>query len=245
MPLIIAHRGASAVERENTIAAFRTARRLGADMVELDVRPTADGALAVHHDARLEDGTPLVRLAAAELPRHVPLLDAALDACAGMGVNIEIKSSPLDPDFDPERRLADAVVELVASRGERDRVIVSSFDPAMVARVRELDPAVATAWLTIGIEVATAVGTCVAAGHRWWHPHERDVTAEAIAVAHAAGLGVNAWTVDDPARMAELAAWGTDGICTNVPDVAVRTLRTPPHPNSRHEAPLPHPNSRQ
>jgi glycerophosphoryl diester phosphodiesterase len=225
MTLIIAHRGASVAERENTIAAFRAARRLGADMVELDVRRTADGALAVHHDARLEDGTALVTLAATELPPHVPLLDAALDACAGMGVNVEVKNSPLDPDFDPDRRLAAAVVELVAARGDHDRVIVSSFDPATIERARALDPRVPTAWLTVGVDAATAAATCTAGGHRFWHPYADDLTPEAVDRAHAAGLGVNTWTVDDPDRMAELAAWGTDGICTNVPDVAVAVLR--------------------
>jgi hypothetical protein len=59
LPLVIAHRGASAHHPENTIAAFRGAAEAGADMVELDVRITADGALAVHHDAQLGDGQPL------------------------------------------------------------------------------------------------------------------------------------------------------------------------------------------
>jgi glycerophosphoryl diester phosphodiesterase len=229
MTLVIAHRGASVAERENTIAAFRAARRLGADMVELDVRRTADGALAVHHDARI-DGTPLVSLASTELPPYVPLLADALDACEGMGVNVEIKNSPLDPDFDPDRRLATAVVELVAARGECGRVLVSSFDPVTIERVRTADPRIATAWLTYGVEAAVAIGTCTAGGHRFWHPYERDLSPEAVAAAHTAGLGVNTWTVDDPGRMRELVAWGVDGLCTNVPDVAVAVLGRPPPP---------------
>ncbi len=56
MPAVIAHRGASKAFAENTVAAFRGALAMGADMVELDVRRTADGRLAVHHDARLPDG---------------------------------------------------------------------------------------------------------------------------------------------------------------------------------------------
>src|SRR5262245_27082175 len=93
-PAVIAHRGASRAAPENTLEAFRLARSLGADAVELDVRRTRDGALAVHHDARLPDGQSVVDLSAAELPRSVPLLDAALDACAGMWVNVEIKNDP-------------------------------------------------------------------------------------------------------------------------------------------------------
>ena len=65
------HRGASAAERENTLAAFDTARRMGADGVELDVRRTADGALVVAHDPLLADGRALVSLDRAELPPDV------------------------------------------------------------------------------------------------------------------------------------------------------------------------------
>ena len=63
---VIAHRGASKVERENTLAAFRRAGEMGADAVELDVRRTADGAMAIHHDAHLGDGRLICDLAADE-----------------------------------------------------------------------------------------------------------------------------------------------------------------------------------
>ncbi len=89
---VIAHRGASRAERENTLAAFRRAAVMGANAVELDVRRTSDGAMAVHHDAVLPDGRVICEMTSAELPEHVPLLPAALDACNGMWVNIEIKN---------------------------------------------------------------------------------------------------------------------------------------------------------
>ena len=73
---------------------LRRAADLGADSVELDARRTADGQLIVHHDAQLPDGRAIVDLAAADLPTSVPSLAEALDACAGMGVNIEIKNWP-------------------------------------------------------------------------------------------------------------------------------------------------------
>ena len=60
LPQIIAHRGASRAEAENTLAAFRTAGRMGADAVELDVRRSRDGAMAVHHDDHLADGRNIV-----------------------------------------------------------------------------------------------------------------------------------------------------------------------------------------
>src|SRR5437762_9663704 len=107
---IIAHRGASASFPQNTLEAFRGARELGATWVELDVRRTADGLLAVHHDARLADGQAIVDLRAAELPSHVPSLAEALDACAPLGVNVEIKNSPNDVDFDAAAAVVEPVV---------------------------------------------------------------------------------------------------------------------------------------
>jgi glycerophosphoryl diester phosphodiesterase len=219
--LVIAHRGASAIEPENTVRAFRRARQLGADWVELDVRRTADGVLAIHHDAVLPDGRAIVDLPAAELPESVPDLAAALDACAGMGVNIEIKNSPDDPDFDEGRSLADAVVALVAARDERARVLVSSFDAGTVERVRAVDPGVSTALLTSSlIDPPAVVARVAAAGHAAFHPWAPTVDAELIERCHAAGLQVNTWTVDDPGWMARLIDMGIDGIVTNVPDVA-------------------------
>ena len=71
---VIAHRGASAVERENTLEAFRAAVRLNADGIELDVRRTANDVLVVHHDAHLPDGRAIIELHDNELPDWVPTL---------------------------------------------------------------------------------------------------------------------------------------------------------------------------
>src|SRR3954452_24949160 len=108
---IFAHRGASARYTENTVSAFQGARDLGADWVELDVRRTADGALAVSHDATLGDGQVVVETLAADLPPAVPSLADALDACAGMGVNVEIKNWPADVDYDADAAIAATVLE--------------------------------------------------------------------------------------------------------------------------------------
>ena len=110
MTQVIGHRGASRAERENTLAAFRAAVAQGADGVELDVRRTADGALAVHHDAHLPDGRAIVATTWADMPDHVPDLASALDACAGLRtVNVEIKNWPGDVDFDPSLAVVDRV----------------------------------------------------------------------------------------------------------------------------------------
>src|SRR2546421_3154911 len=100
MVLVLGHRGASATTPENTIEAFAAARGLGADGVELDILRTGDHALAVHHDAVLPDGRPLMSLRVQELPPWLPLLEAVLHVCEGLLVNVEIKNARHDPDFD-------------------------------------------------------------------------------------------------------------------------------------------------
>ncbi|MEO5899679.1 MAG: glycerophosphodiester phosphodiesterase, partial [Ilumatobacteraceae bacterium] len=151
MTQIIAHRGASRAERENTLAAFHRARSMGADAAELDVRRTSDGVLVVHHDGHLADGRAIVSISAAELPTHVPTLGAALDACAGMWVNVEIKNDPDDTGFDPTESIADETVAHLLARHEDERWLISCFRIETVDRCRALAAQVRTAWLTSAV----------------------------------------------------------------------------------------------
>ncbi len=219
MTSVFGHRGASAAEPENTLAAFRLAREMGADGVELDVRRHESGVLAVVHDAVL--GAPL--------DPSIPALADALDACAGMTVNIEIKNMPGDPDHDPTEVLAERVVELLHQRSGRDDVFISSFSLSCINRVRELDDSIATAFLVMHAPDDDVIGRIVDRTRRHGHgavnPHHLGVTPRLVELAHAAGLQVHTWTVDDPDRMRALAALGVDSIITNVPDVAIATLR--------------------
>ncbi len=224
-PLVMAHRGASKQEPENTTVAFRRAAELRADGVELDVRLCASGELVVHHNPTLADGRALLELAKSQLPAHVPTLDESLDACAGMWVNIEIKNDPDEPDFDKTDRVAHLVAEVLERRGESERWLISSFRRETVDLMRRLAPNVATAWLTVDVVGAAALAdSLVASGHAALHPWVGSLTRETVRAMHARGLAVNVWTCDDPARMRELAEWGIDGICTNVPDVAREVL---------------------
>lgn len=220
-PLVVAHRGASAAFPENTVAAFAAARDLGADWVELDVHALADGAVAVHHDHVLADGRPLAAVRAGDLPAGVPLLDEALAACAGMGVNIEVKAPP---GGDPDQRAATAVAEAVAAGGHHGRVVVSSFDWGAVDRVAAVDPAVPTALLASAADPGRLVAAARRRGCVAVHPHVALVDRHLVAAAHGDGLAVTAWTVDDPLAMGRLLAAGVDGIVTNVPDVARRVV---------------------
>lgn len=221
---VIAHRGASRAERENTLEAFVRARQMGSDAVELDVRRTADGAMAIHHDAALGDGRLIVETDSADLPPHVPFLAQALDACEGMWVNIEIKNHPVDPDFDPADTLAASVAAHLEERGDDSRWLISAFNRPTVDAMRALRPQVRTAWLTEGVrpENWESVARDLAnSGHFALHPWVRHLDQGCIEVFHAHGLQVNCWTVDDPEMMSRLIEWGIDGICTNVPDLAL------------------------
>jgi glycerophosphoryl diester phosphodiesterase len=229
--LVIGHKGAAGLAPENSLAAFRVAREVGADGVELDVRRTADGALAVHHDATLADGRRLLDLAVGELPDGIATLPAVLDVCDGLAlVNVEIKNWPLDGDYDESLGIVEAVVEALAARptADRERYVVSCFHLATVDRVRELAPDLVTAWL-VGIvgsdDGAQVIAEAVDHGHRALHPHHALVTRTLVERAHDEELAVNAWTCNEPDRirwLAELA--GVDGIVTDVPDVALAAL---------------------
>jgi glycerophosphoryl diester phosphodiesterase len=220
---VIAHRGASTHEPENSLAAFAAAVRFGAHGVELDVRATADGALAVVHDAHLPDGRAVAEVRAAELPGGIALLDAALDACGDLLVNVEIKADG------PRGGTAIAAGVVATCRAWGGRVLVSSFDAATVARVRELDAHVATGQLTFLLDrsVPEVLATVADQGHGAWHPHHATIDADAVAAAHAVGIAVNVWTVDDPGRIATLAAWGVDAVVTNDVPTALRSVGGP------------------
>jgi glycerophosphoryl diester phosphodiesterase len=231
--LVIGHKGAPLVEPENSVASFAAARRDGADGVELDVRRTGDGALAVWHDPVLEDGRILLDSSWPELADVLDDLAAVLDACAGMElVNVEIKNWPADQDFDATLGLADAVATAVAARryDERKALVLSCFHPATLDRVREvlddLAPDVRTARLMWGVaDVEEVVTTAVEHGHAAVHPFFTAVTPDLITEAHAAGLAVNCWTCNDLDEIRRQADLGIDGIITDRPADAVRLLR--------------------
>lgn len=226
---VMAHRGASRAEPENSVAAFRRAGVMGAQAVELDVRRTKDGVLVVHHNPALDDGRNICEMVAADLPEEIPTLDQALDACRPMWVNVEIKNDSSEPDFDPDDTIADATISCLMRRDEGDdRWLISSFRRSTVDRCHQLHPAIATAWLTVAVpddDIETVAHDLASSGHQALHPWVGALNRHAVETCHRHGLQVNTWTCDDPERMKELIEWGVDGICTNVPDVALEVLQ--------------------
>jgi glycerophosphoryl diester phosphodiesterase len=244
LALVVAHRGSSATHAENTLEAFDAAVTASADAVEFDVRLTADGHPVVLHDAtvdRTTNGTGPVRaMTLDEVARlhvgdgsSIPTLVQTLRLLSGrVGIDIEIKNIPGEPDFDADReRVVEATLHALHATGFVGPVLVSSFNPLSIAKVREAEPGLATGLLTTAdVEAEAAMSFALAQGHGWVLPSaERLVGAGESLASHAHGVGMRlgTWIVDDPAVGIELMRAGLDAVATNDPSPLVR---------ARHEA---------
>jgi glycerophosphoryl diester phosphodiesterase len=213
---VFAHRGCTDGFTENTIDAFAEARRLGADGVELDVRLTADGGLAVHHDAEVPGLGVIAELGVADLPAHVPLLADVLAVCEGMVVNVEIKNAPQDPGWDPGEAVAPLTAAAIEEAGWTARVIVSSFQPATLRAVQAADGRLALGALWgIAAEPEPALAEAAAAGFAAVHPFVLSVDAALVRRAHELGLAVNVWTVNAVHDLRAMVAAGVDTVITD------------------------------
>ncbi len=226
MTAVFAHRGCTQGFVENTLDAFAEARRLGADGVELDVRLTADGALAVHHDAEIPGLGVIAGLGVADLPAHVPLLADVLAVCEEIVVNVEIKNAPQDPGWDPGEAVAALVAATIEEAGSANRVIVSSFLVPTLRAVRAADPHLALGALWgFATQPGPALAEAAAAGFRAVHPFVSSVDPDLVRRAHAAGLALNVWTVNAPDDLHAMVAWGADAIITDRLDDALAIAR--------------------
>ncbi len=222
MTLIVAHRGASAYEVEDSLSGFRLAHAMGADGIELDVHVTADGLPVVHHDPVL-GGRPiwqLTREAVADqhLPNGepVPTLAEALAAIdPSLFVYVEVKA--LEPRDDH------SFLAVLDSSPAPERYHVHSFDHRIVRRLRRHRSHLSTGVLSASYLIRPALQLEDASAETLWQ-QDSLVDAELIAAVHQVGARLVPWTVDDPARMRVLASLGADGICTNRPDVAKQAL---------------------
>jgi glycerophosphoryl diester phosphodiesterase len=216
MTAVFAHRGYTHGFTENTLEAFLEAKRLGADGVELDVRRSLDGALVIHHDAVIDGLGPICEIAVRDLPAHIPLLADALAACEGMVVNVEIKNSPKDPDYDPTLSISMATAQAIDDAGWVDQVIVSSFDRATIDAARGADSRLKVGWLwEFMADVPGHLNAALEAGYQAVHPFVTEISAHLVDQAHGGGLDVNAWTVNAEHDMVEFTALGVDAIITD------------------------------
>jgi glycerophosphoryl diester phosphodiesterase len=251
-PLVIAHRGGAGLWPENTLHAFERAAELGVDVIETDVRTTADGELVLIHDEavnRTTDGSGRVRqFTLAELKRldagyrwspdggrsfplrgrglTVPTLREVFAALPSTRFNIEPKDS--------EPPIAAPLCRLIREHGMTARVMVAAFRDSSMEQFRRECP-----------EVATSAGTAEVAGFLSlqragladsygpgmqalqvpeWAGSLRVLSAEFVAAAHARNLRVHAWTVNSEDDMRRLIGLDVDGVMTDYPDRLLKVL---------------------
>lgn len=225
----IAHRGASAHAPENTLAAFRKAAALGADMVELDVQMSADGVAVVIHDATLDRFAghtgEVRRKTLAELRtidagegERIPTLEEAIQVCREelLWMYIELKSG-------------EAVEAVALAFQEHDLfqwALVGSFRPDWVAEIKQRDPRIQTSILSHSPHIdLVALARSVNANfvHPCWEkaaprPHTL-LTREWLQQMREASLGVILWHEERPEEIAALRKIGVDGICSDAPEL--------------------------
>jgi glycerophosphoryl diester phosphodiesterase len=243
-PVVVAHRGASSTRPENTIPSFEEAIRLGAGMVEFDVRLSRDRVPVVMHDPavdRTTDGRGLVHeLGVDELaslnagteaaPTPVPTLAEVLRCVSGRAaIAVEIKNIPGEPAFEPTREpIVEAVHTELERQGFDGPVLVVSFNPSSIAASKLVAPDVPTGFLTTDlVQPREALAYAASAGHDMVLPGTRasiPAGPSFVDEVHSAGLRLGTWTVDDPETVRMLLDRGFDAVASNDPRMALAVL---------------------
>jgi glycerophosphoryl diester phosphodiesterase len=230
--LVIAHRGDSATAPENTLPAFASAVRVGADLIELDYHHSADGVPVVLHDPTLDRTTDADELwQTTQVSVLGKKLDQLRELDAGRwkdvrytGVSLPTLNDSLDVIQAGsmtliERKAGDAAtcVELLRKKQLVGQVVVQAFDWKYVTDCHELEPALTLAALGTGDMTAERLDELQKTGARVAAWNHKNITAAEIAAIHDRGLKAWCFTVDSPERAQELVAAGIDAIITNVP----------------------------
>jgi glycerophosphoryl diester phosphodiesterase len=215
--LVIAHRGASSLARENTLEAFQKAIDLRADMIEFDVRRTKDQRYVIHHDPRIA-GKPLNELTSSEVREiaramgfHVPGLEEALHLVRGrIGVDIELKEEGY------ERKVLERICDALPDTD----YIVSSFHAGSISAVKRHRPGVRTGFI---FKDAGALTPDVLEGDTdWMLPVQILVDDDLLLRLRQAGKRIAVWTVNETQKMKWLLEDDRiDGIVTDRPDAAL------------------------
>jgi glycerophosphoryl diester phosphodiesterase len=238
-PRVLAHRGLALRAPENTLLAFEHAVNAGALYVETDVHLSADGEAVIAHDPTLERVADGRTERVADLPRarlrEVDLgggqgfvtLGEALHAFPGTRFNIDVKTDAA----------VHATVEAVRSAGAADRVLLTAFSDTRRRRLAAMVPGVATSAGRASVLRARVASVArnpallrraVAGAHALQIPERVGrmvlLTPALVRSAHAAGVEVHVWTVNDEADMRRLLALGVDGIVTDRADLALRVV---------------------
>jgi glycerophosphoryl diester phosphodiesterase len=209
----IAHRGDPVGHRENTLPAFAAALAQGADMIELDLRRTRDGAIVVLHDQSL------LRLWEREASvGDLDLSEVARLGTAGVRIPtlrdvLEQVDADLMVDF-TRREVVAGALHQVMTAGALERCLFVTGNVAALRLLRGLSGG-ARIGLTWTEGADPPLRLLDELGAEYWNPMYSLVSAEGVAAAHAAGWLVSTWTVDEPADMARMVASGVDAVVSN------------------------------
>ncbi|PJJ99456.1 glycerophosphodiester phosphodiesterase [Lysobacteraceae bacterium NML91-0213] len=229
---VTAHRGASTLAPENTLAAFQAAIDAGADAIEFDVRLSADGQVVVFHDSdfrRVADDPRAVESLPLAAMRDIDIgswFDPAFSAerIATLGEALlfidrrALALVELKPDARNAAALLDATLREVARGGWTDAVVLASLSPDLVRAAREAAPDVQLALFAN----AALPGTARRTDFDMLGLNHLQVGTATVADARRRGYLLQAWTVNDPERMARYIDLGVDDISTDLPAEAVR-----------------------
>lgn len=229
-PNVIAHRGGGKWAPENTLAAFKKCLEANVFAFELDVQRCKSGELVVIHHPDVStttDGHGLVKdLTLSELAvfsagkyfgeefagERIPTLQQVLDLVAGkLVINIEVKNAPW-----AHPNIEDDVIAALSNYAHRDKIIISSFDHPLLKRLAAKAPDLRIALLVNAILHDTASYAAII-GAKLLHPFYVNVRPDVVADAHAAGLELNVWTLNEKSEWALAVAACVDGICTDDP----------------------------
>ncbi|HQV71311.1 MAG TPA: glycerophosphodiester phosphodiesterase family protein [Thermoflexales bacterium] len=223
--ICIGHRGAMGYEPENTLRSFRKALDMGAPWVELDVYNVENQLVVIHDDdldrttngkgAVMKHTVAQLRALDAGKGERIPFLSEVFDAVnRRAAVNVELKG-PNTAEL--------AIAEMrkrVAAGWKWSDLLISSFDHAQLHRARELEPNVPLGVLVWG-NAAPFIKTALALKAVSLNPALQFTDKALVDEAHANGLKVFVYTVNEPDDIARMRAWGVDGVFTNFPDRAL------------------------
>ncbi len=236
--LVFGHRGAKGYAPMNTLPSFELALQQGADGVELDVHRSKDGYPIILHDFTVDATTDGVgRVSEMTLSQlkaldagswfgeafrgtQIPTLDEVFETLGKrLLINVEIKSESLESDG-----VEAVVAECIMRHAMSGHVIVSSFNPLVLARFRKILPQVPIGFLYAPDTLSFAQSYIHELVYECQHPYHEMITTDDLMRARADGYWVNTWTVNEPARAVVLRDMGVNGIITDFPDVIMAAL---------------------
>jgi glycerophosphoryl diester phosphodiesterase len=210
---IIAHCGACTTLADNSLEALHLAVAEGADMVELDLRRTADDRIVVIHDA-----TTFRMMGSGGTVAQMTFEDVrSLRGPRGERIASLKDVLTLPLPIIHELKVAGFEEELAEAISKRHDDIVSSYDHSSLDKVRAFNADIRLGYLWFRDDWRAVIEKAAAARAYSVHPSNYEVCPELVALAHANGLKVHVWSVGDAVRSTQLSSWGVDGIMTYTP----------------------------